>query len=148
MIAVKYLAFALIATVVNLFSQHMSLSLYSEWGALYIAMIFGTLTGLICKYILDKKFIFYYEVDSAEQDFKTFVIYTLMGVITTVIFWFSELSFNHFFDHPMSKYIGATIGLSIGYLVKYQLDKKFVFINTNETASSASAQNVSEQEQS
>ena len=27
----------------------------------------------------------------------------------------------------MSKYAGAIIGLSIGYIVKYNLDKKFVF---------------------
>ena len=50
-----------------------------------------------------------------------------MGVFTTLIFWGFEILFDKLFEHELSKYAGAVIGLSIGYIVKYNLDKKFVF---------------------
>ena len=45
--------------------------------------------------------------------------------------WFGlDLAFNiPGFNNDNAKYLGAVIGLSIGYIVKYFLDKKFVFIN-------------------
>lgn len=50
-----------------------------------------------------------------------------MGVFTTFIFWGVEISFDYFFKNNNAKYLGAVIGLSIGYLIKYFLDKNFVF---------------------
>jgi putative flippase GtrA len=50
-----------------------------------------------------------------------------MGVCTTLIFWMFEISFEYMFEFSSAKYYGATIGLSIGYTMKYFLDKKFVF---------------------
>jgi len=50
-----------------------------------------------------------------------------MGVFTTVIFWGFEIGFNYIFTNPQAKYVGAIVGLSIGYIIKYFLDKKFVF---------------------
>ena len=47
----------------------------------------GTLTGLIVKYILDKKYIFFFKVKSVSEDTGRFMLYSLMGVITTLIFW-------------------------------------------------------------
>jgi putative flippase GtrA len=55
-LVLKYSLFALIATIINLFTQFISLAIYSQNFSLYIAMFFGTLTGLIAKYILDKKY--------------------------------------------------------------------------------------------
>jgi len=52
-----------------------------------------------------------------------------MSVFTTIIFWGTEIGFDVIFDNDNAKYLGAVIGLSIGYIVKYFLDKKFVFIN-------------------
>ena len=50
-----------------------------------------------------------------------------MGVFTTLIFWGFEITFDYIFNNENAKYAGAVIGLSIGYIVKYLLDKKFVF---------------------
>lgn len=50
-----------------------------------------------------------------------------MGVFTTFIFWGFEIGFDLIFKTEMAKYIGAVFGLSIGYIIKYFLDKKFVF---------------------
>jgi len=44
-----------------------------------------------------------------------------------VIFWGFEIGFNYIFTNPQAKYVGAIVGLSIGYIIKYFLDKKFVF---------------------
>lgn len=126
-LVLKYSLFALIATIINLFTQFISLAIYSQNFSLYIAMFFGTLTGLITKYILDKKYIFYYVVKDKKEDSQKFILYSIMGVFTTLIFWGFEIGFDYIFDSEIAKYIGAIIGLSIGYITKYFLDKKFVF---------------------
>lgn len=126
-LVLKYSLFALIATIINLFTQFISLAIYSQDFSLYIAMFFGTLTGLIAKYILDKKYIFYYVVKDKKEDSQKFILYSIMGVFTTLIFWGFEIGFDAIFENEVAKYIGAIIGLSIGYITKYFLDKKFVF---------------------
>ena len=126
-LVLKYSLFALIATIINLFTQFISLAIYSQDFSLYIAMFFGTLTGLIAKYILDKKYIFYYVVKDKKENSQKFILYSIMGVFTTLIFWGFEIGFDYIFDSEIAKYIGAIIGLSIGYITKYFLDKKFVF---------------------
>jgi len=92
-------------------------------------MFFGTLKGLIVKYILDKNYIFYFKVKSIKEDVVRFILYSIMGFFTTVIFWIFELTFNTLFPFDEAKYIGAIIGLTIGYITKYNLDKRFTFKN-------------------
>ena len=127
MIAFWYISFALISTIINLGFQYISFLVYQGFLALYVAMFLGTLAGLIVKYILDKKYIFFHTSKSKKDDGKKFILYSLMGVFTTFIFWGFEIGFDHFFASENAKYIGAVIGLSIGYVTKYFLDKKFVF---------------------
>ena len=131
MLVIQYTFFATIATVVNLCSQALSFSFYSATGAIYLAMFLGTLNGLICKYFLDKHFIFSHQAKSKQDDVIKFLLYSLMGVATTLIFWVVEISFDSMFTHPNAKYIGAVIGLSIGYVIKYHLDKHLVFKTSN-----------------
>lgn len=123
----RYSLFAIISTLVNLLAQYGSFALYSGFLDLYVAMALGTLAGLVVKYILDKKFIFYHEVESKKEDAQKFFLYSLMGVFTTFIFWGFEIAFDALFSGESAKYIGAVIGLTIGYIVKYYLDKRFVF---------------------
>lgn len=124
-----YIMFAIVSTVVNLSFQFVSFHIYSGIGALYIAMFFGTLSGLIIKYILDKKFIFFHTTLNKKDESKKFFLYSLMGVFTTLIFGGFEILFDYLFSNELAKYIGAVIGLSIGYTIKFFLDKKFVFIH-------------------
>jgi len=123
-IAIRYIIFASISTIVNLAFQYISFLIYNGYFSLYFAIFNGTLSGLIIKYILDKKFIFYHKPKNKFDDGKKFFLYSLMGVFTTIIFWGFEIIFDKFWN---MKYIGAIIGLSIGYIIKYNLDKKFVF---------------------
>ena len=128
MTAIKYTIFAAISILFNLLFQYFSFLVYIGFGSLYVAMFFGTLAGLIVKYILDKKFIFYHIPTDKKDDAKKFALYSLMGVFTTIIFWGVEIAFDTLSQDPNAKYLGAVIGLSIGYVIKYFLDKKYVFI--------------------
>tara|TARA_B100000900_G_scaffold415928_2_gene447929 strand:- start:985 stop:1386 length:402 start_codon:yes stop_codon:yes gene_type:complete len=125
---VKYTLFALIATIVNLLSQYLFFLIYIGLGSLYIGMFIGTLAGLFVKYILDKNFIFFYKVDNLKDNTKKFTLYSFMGIFTTAIFWGTEIAFDYIIQTPNARYLGAIIGLSAGYILKYHLDKKFVFI--------------------
>ncbi len=127
-LTVKYILFATAATAVNIGTQYASLRVYDGPLGLYLAMAMGTGTGLLVKYILDKNFIFYHRTETTGEDFRKFILYSFMGVITTLIFWGTELLFHHLFPFESAKFIGALVGLSIGYLIKYNLDKKFVFV--------------------
>lgn len=122
----KYILFALISTIVNLAFQYLSFLVWDGFLSLYIAMFSGTLAGLILKYILDKKYIFYHKPKSKRDDGVKFLLYSFMGVFTTIIFWAFEIAFDYAFGQN-AKYLGALIGLGIGYIVKYYLDKRFVF---------------------
>lgn len=130
-IAIKYALLAILATAINIGAQYTSLNIYSGQYSLYAAMFWGTLAGLIVKYILDKKYIFQFKTKTIKEDSFKFVLYSLMGVLTTIIFWGFELAFNSLLSFESAKYFGAIIGLSIGYMTKYQLDKKYVFVRKN-----------------
>ena len=82
----------------------------------------------VSKKILIKKFIFYHIPIDKKDNTKKFALYSLMGVFTTIIFWGVEIAFDTLSQDPNAKYLGAVIGLSIGYVIKYFLDKKYVFI--------------------
>ena len=58
-----------------------------------------------------------------------FFLYTCMGLVTTMIFWGTELSFEFLFHTRAMRYTGGLIGLVIGYIIKYHLDRHFVFVN-------------------
>lgn len=123
----RYISFAFIAIVINIFFQHICLIIYHDSYSLYVSMFFGTLMGLIVKYTLDKKYIFQYVPEHKKNERKQFVLYSFMGILTTFIFWGVELTFDSLFDNKVYRYLGAFLGLSLGYMVKYLLDKKYVF---------------------
>ena len=127
-LAFKYAVFAAIATVVNIVSQDMATRIYTGVFWLYVSIGFGTLTGLLVKYFLDKKYIFSYSSMSMLEDGKKFVLYSIMGISTTIIFWGAELGFEFLFGTKGMRYLGGVIGLCLGYWMKYNLDKRFVFV--------------------
>ncbi len=126
-IAIKYTLFAVIATLFNLLFQYISLAIYSGYGSLFVAMFFGTLVGLFIKYYLDKQYIFYHAHSSQKENAKTFLLYSFMGIFTTILSWSIEYSFDALWPAEIAKYIGAFIGQILGYITKYNLDKKYVF---------------------
>ncbi|MDX1735484.1 MAG: GtrA family protein [Halioglobus sp.] len=127
-IALNYTLCAIIATLANISSQELSLRIYESAYSVTVSVLVGTAVGLIVKYVLDKRYIFRFQADDALHDTHTFAIYTLMGVFTTVIFWGFEFGFHYLFETRHMRYLGGVLGLAIGYYLKYQLDKRFVFV--------------------
>jgi putative flippase GtrA len=126
-LSTRYVLFAALATVVNIGAQELVVRAYSGVNHLFVSVIVGTGVGLVFKYILDKRYIFRFRTSSIGHDTKTFALYTVMGLATTVIFWGFEFGFHLIFETKEMRYLGGVIGLAIGYLTKYHLDKRYVF---------------------
>lgn len=126
-LAIVYTIIALIATAANLASQAIVVRVWTGPWPIEISVLVGTAVGLVMKYVLDKIYIFRFKADNAVHDLQTFILYTLMGVVTTLVFWAFEFGFYAAFQDKSLRYLGALIGLAIGYWTKYHLDKRFVF---------------------
>ena len=126
-IAFRYALFALTATGVNVATQRIVLAMLAGPLGLPVAMVCGTTTGLIVKYVLDCRWIFSYIHRPAGEHLVTFVLYGLMSGATTLVFWSVEFLFDSVFAAEASRYAGAVLGLALGYTLKYQLDRRFVF---------------------
>ena len=124
---IRYTLFAIIATAANIGTQDLVIRNYNGTFDILTSVIIGTGVGLVVKYILDKRYIFSFRARSVAHDTQTFALYTFMGLATTLIFWGFEFSFHHLFETKEMRYLGGVIGLAIGYLTKYHLDKRYVF---------------------
>ena len=123
----RYATFAAIATVANLATQRVVLQLGDTGAYFALAVGTGTIVGLIIKYLLDKRWIFYDQGTGLKDHGQKFSLYTAMGLVTTAIFWGMESTFWLFWQTDVMRELGAVIGLAIGYVVKYNLDRRFVF---------------------
>lgn len=123
----RYAAFAVIATAANLMLQRLVLQIMSGSLGLALALICGTGAGLVIKYLLDKRWIFDDRTTGLATHGRKFGLYSLMGVATTLIFWASETGFWLVWRTDVMREAGAVLGLLVGYIVKYNLDRLFVF---------------------
>lgn len=126
-LAILYTALALVAMAGNIGAQELVLRVYHGPFHVPLSVFIATGVGLVVKYVLDKAFIFRFRADNALHDARTFALYTVMGVVTTAIFWGFEFAFDALFRDKEMRYLGGLIGLAIGYWTKYHLDKRFVF---------------------
>lgn len=134
----RYGGFAVIAVLANLAMQRVVLwgTPMPEVGFAHYALALGagTLVGLAVKYVLDKRWIFFDTTTGAAAQGKQFTLYTLMGIATTAIFWVTQTSFWLIWQTDLARETGAVLGLTVGYLTKYALDRRFVFNRVREVA--------------
>jgi putative flippase GtrA len=123
----RYALFAAIATVANLGTQRLVMRLGEQTLVFMAAVFLGTLVGLVIKYVLDKRWIFFDTGTGLKQHGQKFGLYTAMGLITTAIFWGAESAFWFIWHTEQMRELGAVLGLAVGYVVKYWLDRRFVF---------------------
>ena len=123
----RYSAFAVVATLANLGAQRLVLMLGPVDLWLLPAMITGTAVGLVVKYALDKRYIFFDRATGLRAHSSRFSRYSAMGLITTALFWATEAGFWALWQTHLAREIGAVLGLAMGYALKYWLDKRFVF---------------------
>ena len=126
-LVVRYAAFAVVATVANLAAQRAVLAMDSSATGFTAAVVVGTGVGLAIKYVLDKRWIFYDASTGVQAHSRKFALYTAMGLVTTAIFWGTETAFWLTWRTDLMRELGACLGLAVGYVVKYQLDRRFVF---------------------
>lgn len=128
-LVLRYVAFAVAATLANLLVQRvvLAVSIPGVITAYPLALFAGTLAGLVLKYLLDKRWIFHDFSQGFAAHGRRFPLYVLMGVATTAIFWGTETVFWMARHTQGAREMGAVLGLSIGYVIKYRLDRRFVF---------------------
>lgn len=136
MLLFRYVTFAVIATIANLLTQRFVLwshsAIIEKYSMPFVfssAVAAGTVIGLAIKYFLDKRWIFNDLSSGVRAHGKQFTLYALMGVVTTIIFWGTETTFWIVWKTDVMRELGAVIGLSIGYFIKFNLDRRFVFKN-------------------
>nr|WP_296649652.1 GtrA family protein [Paraburkholderia sp.] len=126
-IAVLYTLFAAISIVANLGLQKLSLLAYRGPLCLPLSVVIGTGGGLVLKFLLDKKWIFRYRHRDLAHGMQSLLLYSLMGVVTTLVFWGFEFGAWGLFHTEFARFAGGAFGLMLGYFVKYRLDRRFVF---------------------
>ena len=128
-LAASYILFAAIATAANLGAQFVAARLSPSSFEPWLSLMIGTGVGLVVKYVLDKQFIFQTDhLQKSSQVARSFLLYTLSGGFTTVLFWGAELGFLHAWPQwEAARYVGGALGLAAGYALKYQLDRRFAF---------------------
>ncbi|OWV65424.1 hypothetical protein ATY76_19475 [Rhizobium sp. R339] len=125
-VTARYVAFAVLSTIANFAVQAIVLQI-APWSSLMPSILAGTAAGFALKYVLDKKWIFFDRYTSHGEELSKVVLYGLFSVLTTLIFWGFEIAFWTIWKTELAKYTGGAIGLAIGYISKYTLDRKFVF---------------------
>lgn len=122
----RYATFAVLATLANIASQEGVIQFAPRWP-LAASILVGTVVGFIMKYVLDKWYVFQDPyANPLDETWKIF-LYGTLSVLTTIIFWGFELAAWWYWKTASAKYIGAVVGLAIGYVIKYLLDQKLVF---------------------
>jgi len=95
--------------------------------AFFIQMITGTFVGFAFKFIADKYIIFKDKNSNIKHTIVQLFRYTLFAIITTFIFWCTEIGFKFAFSFNGRDLVGGFLGLCLGYTIKFILDKRYVF---------------------
>ena len=78
-IALLYALFAALSILVNIGTQVAVIAVYRGPVAVTVLILLGTATGLVSKYLLDKRWIFGHVSRSRVHEARTFGLYTVMG---------------------------------------------------------------------
>lgn len=125
-IAFRYILFAVLSGAVNFAAQQVVIWLVPT-APLMLSILVGTAAGFAVKYVLDKNWIFFDSYTSHRDEARKVVLYGLFSVATTLVFWAFEIAFWTMWHTDFAKYAGGALGLALGYLAKYSLDRRFVF---------------------
>ena len=131
-LVLRYAVFAALSTTANLTTQWVVMQTWTGPWRVALAVLAGTAVGIPIKYVLDKRYIFFFAPASMREDGRVFVLYLAMAVVTTLVFWGTELVFHVLVGTDGGRLVGGALGLAAGYLLKYELDRRFVFVERTE----------------
>jgi putative flippase GtrA len=123
---IRYVLFAVLATLANLLTQEATLRL-APVAPLTLSILMGTAAGFMLKYLLDKRWVFDDAYGSHKQELRKITLYGAFSILTTLVFWGFEIAFWTIWQTDFAKYGGAVLGLAVGYVAKFMLDRSFVF---------------------
>lgn len=140
-----YIIFAFCSMAINLTVQFLAETLLLKMNIDFLLRIvykpftvtdclklaLATVIAFIFKFFVDKLVVFKDESDKLKDNIRQVLIYGSFAVFTTLIFWGTTYLFKLFFTFPYAGYLGSFTGLCIGFTIKFILDSKFVFVNTN-----------------
>ncbi|WP_172122451.1 MULTISPECIES: GtrA family protein [unclassified Devosia] len=125
-IAFRYVLFAILSSLINFGVQELVVT-GLPWAPLMLSILAGTAAGFAAKYVLDKNWIFFDSSSSHGEEARKVGLYGLFSVFTTIVFWSFEIAAWSIWQTDVAKYSGGALGLAIGYVAKYWLDRRFVF---------------------
>ncbi|MFO7795522.1 MAG: GtrA family protein [Promethearchaeati archaeon] len=147
-----YLFFALLMILLNYLIQKLNQIVLAPWicanfgtlGFIYtfycafspynmrelVGSIFAVAITYIIKYILDKFFVFQKKEVKVKETSMEFLKYFGFAIITTIENIGIQFLLTNFFFAPLE--ISLIVALSIGYITKFFLDRKYVFTSYNE----------------
>jgi positive regulator of sigma E activity len=134
-LAIRYTIVALSASALNLLLQAAISWLYKGPFAVEASMVLATGLVLPLKYSIERRVIFEFQPDSLMHDAKLFYLYTMVSVVTVLMFWCTEYAFHLLFRDEAMRYLGGALGLAISFYSKYRLDRHFVFVRPDQTRS-------------
>jgi putative flippase GtrA len=125
-IFIRYVTFAIVAGLTNIGAQEIFVRALPL--APIMASIFsGTVLGFFVKYLLEKRWVFLDEFGDHIAETRKIILYGVLGVGTTALFWVIELGFWYSLQTIEAKYVGAAIGLALANWIKFHLSKRYVF---------------------
>ncbi len=141
--AVLYFSFAVFVYALNLFIQYLHMTFIAppicassssdfvqsfycpNDGRVLVGSVLGVGVSYIVKFILDKFIVFEKKSTDLKQTSKEFIKYFLFAIFTTVINIGGQYLLYKIF---LWEYLtAAIIPLAVGYIVKFLLDRKYVF---------------------
>jgi putative flippase GtrA len=125
-IFIRYVVFAMVAGSTNIGAQEIFVRA-APMAPIMASIFSGTVLGFFVKYLLEKHWIFFDEYGGHVAEARKIVLYGVLGVGTTALFWAIELGFWYSLQTAEAKYIGATIGLTLANWIKFHLSKRYVF---------------------
>jgi putative flippase GtrA len=125
-IFIRYIVFAIVAGSTNIGAQEAFVRVV-PLAPIMASIVSGTVLGFFVKYLLEKRWVFLDEYDGHFAEARKIVLYGVLGVGTTALFWAIELGFWYSSETPAAKYVGAAIGLSLANWIKFHLSKRYVF---------------------
>ena len=117
---ILYALFAVLSIIANIGSQRLFFALGDHFFSIvplnimrFATLVVGTGVGFILKYILDRFYIFEADTQGVAEEGKQISLYASTALITTTIFWGTQLSFDFLWSYENSRYIGGVLGLVI-----------------------------------
>lgn len=127
MLVLRYASFAGVPKIANIANRHVVLR-FGETGGRFAAALGGPgIVDLAIIYLLDRRRIFYGVETDVKHYSREFSLYLVLALITTAIFWRTETAFWLIWQTNFTAKLGAVLGLLVGCVVKYDLDRRFVF---------------------